>query len=340
MNTTHPIAQYMEPFFCQYLGIQKGASDNTIIAYRDAVKLLLCFAADKLHKHVDKLTVEDLNEELVLAFLDALEQERGCSPQTRNARLAALRTLFEFIARRSPELLLQSQQIRNIAFKNVEHKEIDYLEEEEIDALFQSVDIQSRHGLRDKALLMVLNNTGARVSEICAITIEDLRLDVPLAQVRLQCKGRRERSCPLWPETVEAIEAYIKVREPEDADERHLFLNANGRPITRFGVDYITKKYAAKAAEKCASIANKKVTPHTWRHSTAMMLIHANIGIVMIALWLGHASVNTAHKYSHLDMKMKRAILEQTHKPEEAKRRPRWQTPGTLKWLDAMKKRV
>jgi len=304
------------------------------------VKLLLCFASDRLHRHVDKLTVEDLDETLVLAFLDALEQERGCSPQTRNARLAALRTLFDFIARRSPELLLQSHQIRNIAFKNIEHKEVDYLEEEEIKAIFESVDVQLRHGWRDKALLMVLNNTGARVSEVCGITIDDLRLDPQFAQVRLQCKGRKERSCPLWPETAKAIEAYIKVREPEDPEERHLFLNANDRPITRFGVDYITKKYAATAAENCASIANKKVTPHTWRHSTAMMLIHANVGIVMIALWLGHASVNSAHKYSHLDMKMKREILAQTHKPAEVRRKPRWQTPGTLKWLDAMKKRL
>lgn len=330
----------MEPFFCQHLGIQKGASGNTIIAYRDAVKLLLCFAADRLHKHVDTLTVEDLDETLVLAFLDALEQERGCSPQTRNARLAALRTLFNFIARRSPELLLQSQQIRNIAFKNVEHKEIDYLEEEEIKAIFESVDIQSRHGRRDKALLMILNNTGARVSEICGITINDLRADPQLAQVRLQCKGRRERSCPLWPETVEAIEEYMKVRDPKDSEDQHLFLNANGRSLTRFGVDYITKKYTAKAAETCPSIMGKNVSPHTWRHSTAMMLIHAGIGIVMIALWLGHASVNTSHKYSHLDMKMKRAILEQTHKPEEGKKKPRWQTPGTLNWLDAMQKRL
>jgi len=308
------------------------------LAYRDAVKLLLCFAGDKLHKHVDKLTVEDLDETLVLSFLDALEQERGCSPQTRNARLAALRTLFDFIARRNPELLLQAQQIRNIAFKNVEHKEVDYFEEEEIDALFESVDVHSRHGRRDKALLMVLNNTGARVSEVCGITIDDLRIDATLAQVRLQCKGNRERSCPLWPETVEAIQEYIKVRDPEDAEERHLFLNANGRPITRFGVDYITKKYATKAAEKCTSLATKNVSPHTWRHSTAMMLIHANIGIVMIALWLGHASINSAHKYSHLDMKMKRAILEQTQKQEQSKKKPRWQTPGTLKWLDALQK--
>jgi len=330
----------MEPFFCQYLGIQKDASGNTIIAYRDAVKLLLCFAADRLHKHVDKLTVEDLDQELVLAFLDALEQERGCSPQTRNARLAALRTLFAFIARRSPELLLQSQQIRNIAFKNVEHKEIDYLEEEEVSAIFESVDVQSQHGRRDKALLMVLNNTGARVSEICGITLDDLRLDPQLAQVRLQCKGRRERSCPLWPETAAAIEDYIKVREPKDSEEGHLFLNANGGPLTRFGVDYITKKYTTKAAEKCPSIVGKNVSPHTWRHSTAMMLLHANIGIVMIALWLGHATVNSTHKYSHLDMKMKRSILEQTHKPEEEKKKPRWHAPGTLKWLDAMKKRL
>jgi site-specific recombinase XerD len=340
MTATHPIAQYMEPFFCQYLGAEKGASGNTLVAYRDAVKLLLCFAADALHKPVDRLTVEDLDEQRVLAFLEALEQERKCSPQTRNARLAALRTFFDFIARRSPELLLHVQRIRGIAFKNVEHKEIAYLQEEEIRAVLHAVDVQARDGCRDKALLMVLNNTGARVSEVCGIAIEDLRLDPQLAQVRLQGKGRRERACPLWPETVAAVEAYLKARAPQQPEERRLFLNANGRPMTRFGVDYLTKKYTTKAAEQCPSLAAKRLSPHSWRHSTAMQLMHAGIDIAMIAIWLGHAGVNTAHKYSHLDMKMKRDILEKTPKPGGGKARRPWQRPGTLKWLDALTKRL
>jgi site-specific recombinase XerD len=340
MTATHPIAPYMEPFFCQYLGAEKGASRNTLVAYRDTVKLLLCFAADALHKPVDRLTVEDLDEQRVLAFLDALEGKRGCSPRTRNARLAALRTFFDFIARRSPELLLHVQRIRGIAFKNVEHREIDYLQEDEIQAVLRGVDVQAREGCRDKALLMLLNNTGARVSEVCGLMLEDVRRDPQLAQVRLQGKGRRERACPLWPETVASVEAYLKVREPQDAGERRLFLNANGRPMTRFGVGYLTKKYTAKAAAQCPSLASKRLSPHSWRHSTAMQLMHAGIDIAMIAIWLGHASVNTAHKYSHLDMKMKRDILEKSPKPGGGKAKRSWQRPSTLKWLDALTNRL
>lgn len=282
MNREHAVAAYMQPFFHHYLADLRGLSDRTIIAYRDAIKILLCFAAQTLEKPVDALTVEDLDDKLLFAFLDYLEKGRNCSVRTRNARLAAVRTLFNFIGREEPVLLAQSQRVRSIPQKRVESRTVDYLDEREMKAVFNSVAQDSRTGVRDKALLLALYNTGARVHEIICVQMRDLRMDT-LGQVRLLEKGRKVRICPLWPETVCALRAYIAVREPRDAQEQNVFLNANGYPITRFGVRHIVRKYASAAAGKCESIKVKKVGPHTFRHSTAMHMIRAGNDINMVS---------------------------------------------------------
>ena len=171
----HPLATYLKHFFSHYLPVQKGLSPHTVAAYRDAVKLLLCYAADTLKLSVDAISVEAITAALVSDFLDYLEHERGCRTSTRNARLAAIRCLFAFIAREEPVLVSQCQAIRAIPLKRGVHKTIDYLEESEMQALLDAVDIDSRTGVRDRALLMVLYNTGARVSEIVGLTLHDLR---------------------------------------------------------------------------------------------------------------------------------------------------------------------
>jgi integrase/recombinase XerD len=173
----HPLATYLKRFFSHYLPVQEGLSPHTVAAYRDAVKLLLCYAADALKITVDALTVEAITAARVSDFLDALEQGRGCRTSTRNARLAAIRSLFAFIAREEPVLTLHCQAIRSIPLKRTEHKAVDYLEESEMQAVLDAVDINSRTGVRDRALLLTLYNTGARVSEIVGLTCEDLRLD-------------------------------------------------------------------------------------------------------------------------------------------------------------------
>ncbi len=203
---THLLANFTKRFFSHYLPIQKGLATNTLLAYRDAIKLLLCYAADTLHKSADKLSVEELDESLVLAFLDHLENDRGCGPRTRNARLAAIRVFFTFIAREEPILLLQCQKIRTIPLKRTQYKTVAYLEEPEMQALLDMVDINSRTGVRDKALLLLLYNTGARVSEVVGIKISDLRLQGTSPQVSLLGKGKKHRSCPLWPETTQALQ--------------------------------------------------------------------------------------------------------------------------------------
>jgi site-specific recombinase XerD len=333
---THSIATFIKRFFGHYLPVQKGLAANTILVYRDAIKLLLCYAADTLHKSVENLCVEDIDESLIVDFLDHLENTRDCTARTRNARLAAIRAFFGFIAREEPVLLLHCQMIRTIPLKRTQHKTVDYLEENEIQALLDSVDLNSRTGVRDEALLLLLYNTGARVSEIVGLKVTDLRLDGS-AQVKLLGKGNKYRSCPLWPETVEAIEAYIKQRTPKDPADHKLFLNANGAPITRFGVRHIIGKYAATAKGQCSSIAAKTVTPHTIRHITAMHLLRSGNDVNMVSYWLGHADINTTHIYVEIDMEMKRQMLQKAGAPDVKKPLP-WQKPNVLQWLDAIAK--
>jgi len=333
---TYSIAKFIKPFFSHYLPIQKGLASNTILAYRDAIKLLLCYAADTLKKSIEELCVEQLDESIVLDFLDHLENTRGCTARTRNARLAAIRTLFSFIAREEPSLLLHCQRIRTIPIKRTQHKTVDYLEENEMQALLDSVDPGSRTGVRDKALLLLLYNTGARVSEIVGLKVADLRLDGS-TQVKLLGKGNKYRSCPLWDETVEALDAYLKQRTPKNQVDHQLFLNANGVAITRFGVRHVIGKYATTAKSQCPSIATKIVTPHTIRHTTAMHLLRSGNDVNMVSYWLGHADINTTHIYVEIDMEMKCQMLQKAGPPDVKKPLP-WQRPNVLQWLNSLAK--
>jgi site-specific recombinase XerD len=338
MNTSHLVAQYMNGFFHQYMGIIRGLSDKTIIAYRDALKLLLCFAADSLARDVDDLVIEDLDDKVILTFLDYVENERQCSVRTRNARFAAISTFFNFIGREEPALLPQCHRIRTIPLKRYQHKTIDYLDEKEIQVILNSINPTSRTGARDMALLLFLFNTGARAQEAVDLPIEHLRLDSQ-GQVKIFGKGQKERACPLWPETVNAVDAYL-ARRTAESSERRLFLNANGRAITRFGVRHIVQKYASQAAQKCPSLRKKKVGPHTMRHSTAIHMLRAGNDINMISQWLGHASINTTHMYAEIDISMKRAMLDRCSAPTSRRGRPEWQKPKTIRWLDALSGRA
>ena len=332
---THAIAPLLKRFFSHYMPVQKGHSQNTVCAYRDGIKLLLCYVADTLKKSVDKLNIEDVTEKVVLGFLDYIEQQRGCAATTRNARLAAIRSLFAFIARENPELVLQSQQIRTIPRKRTEHKTIEYLEEKEMQAVLDVVDINSRTGLRDQALFLLTYNTGARASEVVNLELTDLRLDA--AQVTLHGKGNKDRSCPLWPETVSALEAYIKERHPKTTETKQVFLNANGEPISRFGIRHVTRKYGVKAQAKQPSIQDKPLNPHRIRHTTAMHLLRAGNDINMVSYWLGHANLNTTHAYIEIDMETKRKMLEKTSAPRISKKAP-WRRPHVLQWLKELAK--
>ena len=332
----HPLGSFIKRYFSHYLPVQKGLSVNTILAYRDAVKLLLCHAADTAKIAVDQLAVEDISEKIVLGFLDQLEQSRGCSTRTRNARLAAIRSLFEYIARQEPVLLVHCGQIRAIPLKRADHKTVDYLNEKEMQAVLDAVDVNSRTGMRDMALLMLLYNTAARVSEIVALELDDLRLD-DSAQIRLIGKGRKERSCPLWTETVTVLKSYLHQRAPKEPGTQPVFLNANGAPITRFGIRHITRKYGAQAQVKQRDVTVKRVNPHTIRHTSAMHLLRAGNDINMVSYWLGHADINTTHIYVEIDMKMKQKMIAKAGAPDVGNKIP-WQQPHVLQWLNRLGK--
>lgn len=332
MNPT--LSHLLQRFLGHYLPIHRGLATNTVLAYRDTLKLLLCYAADRLKKPVDKLLIENLDEPLVLTFLEHLEKERGCKPRTRNVRLAAIRAFFGFTAREEPTLLAQSQIVRTIPLKRAPYPTIDYLEEREMQALLDAVDVRSRMGIRDRALLLLLYNTGARVSEVVHLALPDIHLsDVP--QVKLLGKGRKTRTCPLWPETTQDLRDYLAWRHPKDPQVQQLFMDANGRPITRFGIRHVIGKYATKAHRACPSIASKTITPHTIRHTTAMHLLRAGNDVNMVSYWLGHADINTTHIYVEIDMKMKCQMIDKAVAPEVIKARP-WKKPTVLEWLNRL----
>jgi len=332
----HLVAGFIKRFFSHYLPVQKGLSVNTILAYRDAVKLLLCYVADTAKISVDKLTVEDITERMVLGFLDVYEQERGCSTRTRNARLAAIRSLFDYIGRQEPVLIVHCAQIHAIPLKRAEHKMVGYLEEKEMQAVLNAIDVNSRTGMRDRALLILMYNTGARVSEIVALELDDLRLDVS-AQIRLHGKGGKERACPLWPETATVLKDYLHQRTLKQPDTQRLFLNANGAPITRFGIRCVTRKYGMQAQASQPGIKSKTINPHTIRHTSAMHLLRSGNDINMVSYWLGHADLNTTHIYVEIDMEMKRKMIAKAGAPKIGKNAP-WQKPHVLQWLETLAK--
>lgn len=333
---TQVLANFIKRFLTHYLPVQKGLAANTIVAYRDAIKLLLCYASDSLKKNVEELCLKDIDESLVLDFLEHIENKRSCTPRTRNARLAAIRVFFGFIARSDPALLFHAQTICTLPLKRIQHKTVTYLEEKEMQALFDAVELNSRTGVRDKALLLLLYNSGARVSEIVELEVRELHLNSP-AQVKLLGKGKKYRSCPLWHETIEALKDYLQQRRAKDPENPKLFLNANGAPITRFGVRHIIGKYATTAIKQCPSLAIKTINPHNIRHTTAMHLLRAGNDVNMVSYWLGHSNISTTHTYVEIDMEMKRQMLQNAGAPA-VKKPPPWQKPDILKWLNGFGK--
>ena len=250
-----PIAPLVQSFFEDHLAAQRGLSPNTVLACRDCLKLFLAFLSQRLGKPAQQLCSADFDDKGVLAFLDHLERERGNSARTRNARLHALRSFFSFVAARRPEDLDRCRSICAIPAKRAPApaNTVNYLEGRELRCLLDSVDQGSPQGSRDYALLLFLYNTGARVSEAAGLKADDLRLQAPL-QARLRGKGRKERACPLWPETAAALKRCMSRRRAASPEAPQVFLNAAGMPLTRFGIRYIVRKYAGRARSLCPSM--------------------------------------------------------------------------------------
>ncbi len=292
-------------FFQDYLRRTRGASDHTIRAYRDALKLFFVFLAQRCRRSIADLCLEDVQAEAVLAFLDHIESQRGNCAASRNCRLAALRSFAQHLLRNDISNADQYGRILAIPNKKARLRTVAYLEPEDARAVIATVDPRSSHARRDRALLLFLYNTGARVSEVLAVHPRELHLDRP-RQVRLFGKGRKERICPLWSETADALRRIIHT----DAPDEPVFRNSRGEPLTRDGVAYLLHKYVNRAAQARPQLRTLRITPHAMRHSCAVALLQAGVDVSVIRDYLGHSSIATTSRYITTNLKMKRDVLE------------------------------
>jgi site-specific recombinase XerD len=300
-------------FFEDFLPGQRGLSPNTVRSYRDAMLLLLQFTAADAKRPVDRLQVSDLTAERVAAFLNHLQSERSNGIATRNARLGAIHVFARFLAARMPEALGTLQRVIAVPYKRgAREVPIEYLERAEIEAVLQSIDRSNALGRRDYALFALMFNTGARVQEALDVRRRDVRLDAP-PQVRLHGKGNKVRLCPIWPVTAKLLRAFIDELPASDGDpaDALLFTNARGRPLTRFGVRYLLRRYVAAAAKAEPSLRDKSIHPHSLRHSTAIALLKSGVDFATISQWLGHAGLNTTMRYARADIDLKRQAIAQ-----------------------------
>jgi site-specific recombinase XerD len=312
-------------------------SPHTVCSYRDACALLLRFLSARHRRPVVKLDFGDVGSDDVVAFLHDLEEARGNSVATRNARLAAIHAFARFAGANYPEHLDLCQRILAVPFKRARLRMVEYLEAAEIGAILGAPNRTKPDGRRDHALLLSLFNTGARVQEILDLRPADIQVVRPF-QVRLRGKGRKERLCPLWPQTVKMLRALLDEHGVEPASTAQLFRNHRGEPLTRFGVRYLLRKYAHAASSVAPTLRGKRVHPHVLRHTTAVHLLQAGVDLITISHWPGHASVETTNRYATVDLQMKRAAV--------AKARPigvvdpavaAWRTDTTiLQWLEAL----
>ncbi len=331
-----PLALALHGFFTDYLPRQRALSPHTLQSYRDSLKLLLQFAAGK-KRDPSQLTVEQLSVERITAFLQNLEAERGNQVNTRNVRLSAIHSFFRYLGGHWPEHLAQAQRILSVPFKRAGTREIEHFDADEIQAVLKAAQADARNGNRDLALLALMFNTGARVSEIVDVHTFDLRLTPPCS-VLLRGKGRKERTCPLWPETAALLQKLIEQRGLPPSTSAPLFLNDRGTRLTRFGVRLILRKHAAQAGTQRASMKRKRLHPHSVRHSTAIHLLRSGVDLSTIAHWLGHASVNTTNKYLSIDLEAKREALAKAKPLVKSNRASaKWRMDKNLiAWLEAL----
>jgi integrase/recombinase XerD len=335
------LGRSLRAFFADHLPRLRGLSPHTIGSYRDSLTLLLRFMQSHRARPIERLDLPDIDAADIVAFLDHLEQERNNTESTRNVRLAALHSFFRFAALEDPQQFERSQRILSIPFKRARQRIVDYLEYDELRAVFDAVDRSTRSGRRDYALLVTMFNTGARVQEVLDTRAHDLQLIKPF-QVRLHGKGRKERICPLWPQTADVLREFCTENDVDLRTAAPVFLNARGRPLTRFGVRYIMAKYADRARPTCPTLERKRLHPHTMRHSTAVHLLKSGVDMCTISHWLGHASVNTTNRYAVVDLEMKRQALARAVPPDDDSEPPEawpeaWRSDATiLAWLEAL----
>jgi site-specific recombinase XerD len=330
MKTSTPGA-LVRSFFEDHLRCQKGLSAATLASYRDALRLFLLFVVADCGHRLSRLAFAELTAERVSRFLNSLETERHNHVRTRNQRLSALRTFFEYLASRVPEMLAEAERVAPPA--------TGYLERDQVQALFAGLPRKGPLSLRDRALLLFLYNTGARVQEVAELKVANLELDDP-PRVHLHGKGDKWRVCPLWGDTTDLLRKLLTHRGVMASAERPVFLSHHGQALTRFGIYKLVRRHTRHLALATGADAHH-VSPHSLRHSTAVHLLESGVEPNAIRAWLGHASLETTNRYAEITLRMKVEALKQCEPPTQASERshgrPVWRDDADLlSWLSSL----
>jgi site-specific recombinase XerD len=338
--STPSLGSILASFFNDYLKLQRGLRPNSITSYADAMRLFLQFAAALSKKNVTQLSLNDLEADIVSQFLNSLEESRSNLAQSRNQRLAALRTFFDYVGQRFPERLRQAQNVAAIPRKRVQPPETIFLERDEIEGTLARLPADGRHALRDRTLLLFLYNTGARVQEAADLRASDLHF-APTPRVHLHGKGDKWRVCPLWEETAALLKRLLTEQNTGGPPDRPVFTSATDIALTRFGIYKLIRRYTTQIIKKGSDGRSRVISPHVWRHSTAVHLLEAGVEVNVIRAWLGHANLETTNRYAEITLRTKRAALEKCIVPatpdERIPRKPVWQTDATLlNWLQSL----
>jgi len=323
-------------YFEYHLKAEKGLSLTSIRSYRDGIRLFLLFLAKTANRPISKLALSDLSADNVRAFLTHLEAERGNNIRSRNHRLAMLHTFFAYVGGQAPELLREAERVAAIPRKRAQPPATRYLERDEVEDLFAKLPRDGRLAVRDRALLLFLYNTGARAAEIVGLTIGQLAL-APPPRVNLHGKGDKWRTCPLWPETARMLNEMIQQRRSAPPTSP-VFLNSAGRQLTRFGLYKLVRRHTGHIP---AEQNQRVISPHIFRHTTAVHLLESGVDVNVIRGWLGHVSLDTTNRYAEINIRMKQEALDACQLPATSSagppRRPVWQSePKLLEWLSAL----
>jgi integrase/recombinase XerD len=325
----------LSAFFLRYLAVERGVSPHTTTSYRDAMKLLLQFAAARCRHSVDQLVIEDLTAPLVLDFLADLETSRGNTIRTRNARLAAVQTFFRYVAGREPALAAPCSPVLAIPAKKALRPLLGYLSEQELGHLFAQIDRLAKHGERDYVLLSILYDTGARIQELLDLTPRDFHLEPP-PFVCVRGKGRRERLCPLLPQSARLVRQFLCAQGRQINEQQPFLQNGRGERLGRHGARYILLKYLRRATRSMPTLARVGISPHTMRHTKAMHLLQSGVPLVMVKDFLGHVDMKSTEVYVQADLEMKRKALGSANGPP-ATEAPKPQLSSSLiEWLEAL----
>jgi integrase/recombinase XerD len=326
------LQELVQAFFCERLQIQQRVSGHTIASYRDTFRLAFEFIQKRTGRSPNQQSLADWEAPTILSFLDYLEKDRGCEPRTRNARLAAVRAFMRYVSQQEPTALALSSRVLAIPMKRFDRPLAGFLTKAELDAILNANDAGTTSGRRDRLFFNLLYHTGARVSEMLGVQRQDIQWG-PITTVQLKGKGRKQRPVPLLKPIAADLKRYVNELPAEPTAP--IFTNRFGHQLSRSGVEMRLRLALKRAGKQCPSLKGKRVSPHSFRHTTAMHLLQAGIDITVIALMLGHESPTTTHHYVELNMQMKEKCLQKLQ-PTRSKKAPYKPSDRVLAFLDGL----